>query len=100
MKRAAEVPPWLSLDDSSGVSLYRQLYEGVRRAILSGPEHGHQNALGALYKVHAARSAVDLVSIPLDLRVPRDVRRRIGIPPTAVALKRRTEREPCRIASV
>lgn len=35
-KRAAEVPPWLSLDDSSGAPYYRQLYEGMRREILSG----------------------------------------------------------------
>ncbi len=35
-KRAAEVPPWISLDASSGTPYYRQLYDGVRRAILSG----------------------------------------------------------------
>ena len=35
-KRAAEVPPWISLDASSGAPRYRQLYEGLRRAILSG----------------------------------------------------------------
>ncbi len=35
-KRAVEVPPWISLDASSGVPYYRQLYEGLRRAILSG----------------------------------------------------------------
>jgi len=34
-KRAAEVPPWISLDPS-GAPLYRQLYDGVRGAILSG----------------------------------------------------------------
>jgi GntR family transcriptional regulator/MocR family aminotransferase len=35
-KRAAEVPPWISLESSSGAPYYRQLYDGVRRAILSG----------------------------------------------------------------
>ena len=35
-KRAAEVPPWISLESSSGAPIYRQLYDGVRRAILSG----------------------------------------------------------------
>ena len=35
-KRAAEVPPWISLELSSGAPYYRQLYDGVRRAILSG----------------------------------------------------------------
>ena len=34
-KRAAEVPPWISLEASSGAPYYRQLYDGVRRAILS-----------------------------------------------------------------
>ena len=34
--RAAEVPPWISLESSSGAPYYRQLYDGVRRAILSG----------------------------------------------------------------
>ena len=35
-KRAASVPPWISLDASSRVPYYRQLYEDLRRAILSG----------------------------------------------------------------
>ncbi len=35
-KRAVEVPPWVSLDPSSGAPYYRQLYDGMRRAILSG----------------------------------------------------------------
>ncbi|MGH3144595.1 MAG: PLP-dependent aminotransferase family protein [Rubrobacter sp.] len=35
-KRAAEVPPWISLDPASEAPYYRQLYGGVRRAILSG----------------------------------------------------------------
>ncbi len=35
-KRAVEVPPWISLDPSSGAPYYRQLYDGMRRAILSG----------------------------------------------------------------
>jgi DNA-binding GntR family transcriptional regulator len=33
--RAVEVPPWISLD-SSATPYYRQLYDGMRRAILSG----------------------------------------------------------------
>ena len=36
VKRAAEVPPWVALDASSGRPLHRQLYEGVRAGILSG----------------------------------------------------------------
>jgi GntR family transcriptional regulator/MocR family aminotransferase len=35
-KRATGVPPWISLEFSSGAPYYRQLYHGVRRAILSG----------------------------------------------------------------
>ena len=35
-KRAAQVPPWISLDGTSRSPYYRQLYEGLRRAILSG----------------------------------------------------------------
>ena len=35
-KRAVEVPPWVSLDPSSGAPYYRQLYDGMRHAILSG----------------------------------------------------------------
>ena len=35
-KRPVETPPWISLDASSALPFYRQLYEGVRSAILSG----------------------------------------------------------------
>ncbi|CAN5631079.1 MAG: winged helix-turn-helix transcriptional regulator [Rubrobacter sp.] len=35
VKRAAEVPPWVSLDAPSGRPLHRQLYEGVRAGTLS-----------------------------------------------------------------
>lgn len=35
-KRAVGVPPWVSLDGSSGRPLHRQLYEGLRAGILSG----------------------------------------------------------------
>lgn len=35
-KRAAEVPAWVVLEAGSGVPFYRQLYEGIREAILSG----------------------------------------------------------------
>ncbi|MGH3145626.1 MAG: PLP-dependent aminotransferase family protein, partial [Rubrobacter sp.] len=36
VRRAAEVPPWVSLNPTSDAPYYRQLYEGVRSAILSG----------------------------------------------------------------
>jgi GntR family transcriptional regulator/MocR family aminotransferase len=36
-KKAVEVPPWISLDSSLEIPYYRQLYDGMRRAILSGP---------------------------------------------------------------
>jgi GntR family transcriptional regulator / MocR family aminotransferase len=35
-KKAAGVPVWISLDSSSGVPIYRQLYERMRAEILAG----------------------------------------------------------------
>lgn len=102
-KRAAEVPPWISLDGSSGVPLYRQLYDGVRRAILSGvPPAGARLPSTRTLAAELGVSRTTMVTAFEQLLAEGYLDGKVGsgtyvassLPDDLLGVRRRVEREP------